>query len=163
MSTKGGSFNRAKREYIGPGNPQKTGDALGPGYYEADYDFMAKKQKKKGKGPKIPKARRGSHQIERGTPGPGQYYSGLELGHMNFVIGGIFGKAGRESGSMLGARKGKGPGPGQYGTLRGKKDRRGGGFSFGTEKRGKNGKDWVPGPGQYSKQKAKVNFFIFPL
>lgn len=36
---KGGVIGTEKRSFIGPGNPNKTGDNLGPGYYEEDYNF----------------------------------------------------------------------------------------------------------------------------
>lgn len=33
---KGGVIGSEKRTFIGPGEPNKTGDHLGPGYYEGD-------------------------------------------------------------------------------------------------------------------------------
>lgn len=47
---KGGVIGTEKRTFIGPGNPNKTGDALGPGYYEEDYAYQMNKNKKSGKG-----------------------------------------------------------------------------------------------------------------
>lgn len=47
---KGGVIGTEKRTFIGPGNPNKTGDALGPGYYEEDYAYKMSQNKKSGKG-----------------------------------------------------------------------------------------------------------------
>lgn len=48
MSNKGGVIGSEKRTFIGPGDPNKNGDPLGPGYYETDYAEMSSKNKKKG-------------------------------------------------------------------------------------------------------------------
>lgn len=157
LSKKGGVINRQKREFMGIGDALETGDKLGPGYYEEDYDNIIRKNKKSGKGPKIPKGKRGAFKKKKGVPGPGQYYTGREMNHREFLNGGSFPKASREEGTALGPGKNKVPGPGMYGTLRGKKGKKGGGWTFGRESRSGYGKNGNPGPGQYSKQKPRVS------
>lgn len=142
---------------MGPGNPKETGDKLGPGYYEEDFDYLMNKNKKSGKGPKIPLGQRSSFKSKNKVPGPGQYYTGREMNHRDFVNGGSFPKASREAGSGF-RNKNKNPGPGMYGTLRGKHLKNGGGYSFGREKREKGIGNDIPGPGQYSKQGQRVSY-----
>ena len=73
--------------------------------------------------------------------------------------GGSFARTGRERGPFGKSNQSSAPGPGQYGGR--KRGSRAGrvakpGYSFGKERRGTELKgNGVPGPGQYSKQRAK--------
>lgn len=149
-------MNRQKREFMGPGTAQETGDKLGPGYYSEDIDTAIVKNKKSGKGHKIPKGKRSSMKKKNKVPGPGQYYTGREMSHRNFVNGGSFGKSHKGTNSALGPGKLKVPGPGMYGNLGGKGKNKGGGYSFGRSKGRGNRGNGTPGPGQYSKQRPRV-------
>ena len=91
--------------------------------------------------------------------GPGSYnYSrNSTWGNVN---GGSFARTGRERGPFGKSALGSNIGPGQYGkSITGSKGKSRGGWSFGKARRGTELRgNGVPGPGQYSKQKAKVKF-----
>ena len=154
LSRKGGVINRGDKKYMDLANQITSGDHLGPGYYPQKGAIEAEN------GFSIGKAGKGSGAKKKRTPGPGQYFSGNEMGHRTFVNGGTFSKAGKLSGSVFGRKKKGVPGPGQYARGMVKKPP-GGGYTFGREKRGWGGKGSGVGPGQYSKQNAKVNQINF--
>ncbi len=148
-----------KRTFIGPGNPNKTGDHLGPGYYEEDQDFKMQQNKASGKGFSIPKAgpdNTNKSKSKSVVPGPGNYNHNREALYGS-VNGGSMAKTGRDN--FYGkSSNGSVPGPGRYGGSRSKPMAVTGGFKFGKEKRGIDLMgNLVPGPGQYSKQSAKVS------
>lgn len=112
---KGGVIGTEKRTFIGPGNPNLTGDHLGPGYYAEDYNFKVEQSKKNTRGPKIGTANsKGKKHIPTAsdfkTPGPGSY-SHQKDATVASVNGGTIAKTGRAASSY----KDKVPGPGQYG------------------------------------------------
>jgi len=140
-------MNREKREFIGPNEAIPTGDKLGPGYYFTE-ETEAKKI-----GPSFPKKGRAASSTQKdNTLGPGQYYSSTrEFSNRPEVNLGSFGRASRSD-----FKYGATPGPGQYGTLRGKQEKRGGGFTFGKSTKMDNKQVHALGPGQYSKKRQRV-------
>jgi len=67
MSKKGGVIGNTKRIFEGPGEPNKNGDPLGPGYYHSESGLLNKDQ-----GISFPKSGNSSkNQKKVIAPGPG--------------------------------------------------------------------------------------------